>query len=213
MRACIRSVSHGVLHLDFVCFGSCSHRCLFFPSNIHVGLEPDRPPTYSTSSSSQRLSHFNHLPSNRIERLENNRTVIHVGEPIVSPQPSADARSVTDIINRFNTLHVAPSPTLWDGQYSFTNDTPALLVYHVRLPTEFTMDSIRIQSDPQMNLLKVSVEQPERGTSVLQPTTRTPVRSPPRIYRLPRDFIYDFAHLRVIFLRDNFIRIELPTLN
>ena len=183
------------------------------PSKTHVGLEPDRTPT--TSSSSQRLSHFNHLPSNRIERLENNRTVIHVGEPVVvSPQPSADARSVTDIINRFNTLHVAPSPTLWDGQYSFTNDTPALLVYHVRLPTEFTMDSIRIQSDPQMNLLKVSVEQPERGASVLlQSTTKPPVRSPPRIYRLPRDFIYDFAHLRVIFLKDNFIRIELPTLN
>jgi len=116
---------------------------------------------------------------------------------------------VSDIINQFNRkFH---SPTIFDGQYYFTSDRPPLLVYHLRLPFETFIDDIRIQSDVQLNLLKIFIEQQEKNNC--EQTNKIIRRTTTRLCRLPRDHTYDFAHLRVIFLKDNFIRIELPTMN
>ncbi len=141
--------------------------------------------------------------------------MIHVGEPTISSRPSADTKSVSDIINRFNSFTTTSTPTIWDGQYKFTNDTPPLLIYHLRLSFEPLTDAIRIQSDPQLNLLKIFIEQQEKN---LLPSTqqiqqnKVVIHSTSRICRLPKDHTYDYTHLRVIFLKDNFLRIELPTL-
>ncbi len=151
----------------------------------------------------------NNTPMNIIEKLDNNRTVIHVGES----QQYTDTKSVSDIINRFNTLNTTSTSTLWDGEYKFTNDNPSLLIYHLRLPFETLMDSVRIQTDPQLNILKIFIEQQERSLLPQQQQNKVIIRSTSRICRLPRDHSYDFTHLRVIFLKDNFIRIELPTLH
>jgi hypothetical protein len=192
---------------------------------LMLGQEKDKAPRPPPSNQSQRM----HLPAppppppapfsqtsssaNRIEKLDNNRTMIHVGEPAPAPSP-ADNKTVSDIINRFNTLHGTYTPSIWDGQYSFTNDICPILHYHVRLPLEASMDSVRIQPEPQVNVLRVYSEPNERSSSVYeQQSNRLTIRSIPRICRLPRDFTYDYTHLRVIFLRDNFIRIEVPTLN
>ena len=147
---------------------------------------------------------------NLIEKLDNNRTVIHVGETILPTQMYTDTKSVSDIINRFNTLNT--SPIITDGQYKFTNDQPPLLIYYLRLPFETLMDAIRIQSDPELNLLKIFIEQQEKNI-LSDEEKKLIIRSTSRICRLPRDHLYDFTHLRVIFLKDNFIRIELPTLS
>ena len=100
---------------------------------------------------------------------------------------------------------------LFDGQYSFTNDKPSILLYHLRLPFETYMDDIRVQSDPQLDLLRIFIEQQEKSSFADE---RNPmvVRSTSRICRLPRDHLYDYNQLRVVFLKENFIRIELPTL-
>jgi hypothetical protein len=162
----------------------------------------------------------NNATMNRIEILDNNRTVIHVGESSQPPPPPPplqfnDPRSVSDIISRFNTLNTTTS-TLWDGQYSFTTDIPPVLIYHLRLPFETLMDTVRVQSDPQMNSLRIFIEQQERSSSQQQQQqqqqNKVVIRSTSRLCRLPRDRSYDFARLRVTFLKDNFIRIELPTL-
>lgn len=129
--------------------------------------------------------------NNRIEKLDNNRTIIHVGD---------SKSSVNDIVNRFNTLNI------WDGQYRFTNDTPPILVYNLHLPFETLMDAIRVQSDPELNLLKIFIEQQEENDKLI-------VRSTTRICRLPKDYKYDYNNLRVNFFKDNYIRIEIPTLN
>ena len=155
--------------------------------------------------------------TSRIEKLDNNRTMIHVGEPMSTSTAAAaaDSKTVSDMISRFNTLHGTYTPSIGDGQYSFTNDLPPLLHYHVRLPLEASMDSVRIQPDLQTNILKVYTEPQERSSSSVyeQQNNRLTIRSIPRICRLPRDLNYDYTHLRVVFLRDNFIRIEVPTLN
>ena len=103
------------------------------------------------------------------------------------------------------------SSNLFDGQYSFTNDKPSILLYHLRLPFETYMDDIRVQSDPQLDLLRIFIEQQDKSAFVDE---RNPmvVRSTSRICRLPRDHLYDYSQLRVVFLKENFIRIELPTL-
>jgi len=163
------------------------------------------------SNHQQLLS--NHNPLNIIEKLDNNRTVIHVGEPSISSQISTDTKSVSDIINRFNSFNTTSTPTIWDGQYKFTNEIPPLFIYHLRLAYEPLTDSIRIQSDPQLNLLKIFIEQQEKNLlPESQQQNKHLIHSTSRICRLPKDHAYDFAHLRVIFLKDNFIRIELPTL-
>jgi hypothetical protein len=158
------------------------------------------------------ISNNHQNPLNIIEQLDNNRTVIHVGKPTLSSQQYTDTKSVNDIINRFNTFNTTSTSTIWDGQYRFTNDNPPLLLYHLHLPFETLMDSIRIQSDPQLNILKIFIEQQERSLLPDQQQNKVIIRSTSRICRLPRDHRYDFTHLRVIFLKDNFIRIELPTL-
>lgn len=144
---------------------------------------------------------------NFIENLDNNRTLIHVGD-----KSSSDTKTVSDIINQFNRKFHS---TIYDGQYYFTSDQPSLLIYHLRLPFETFIDDIRIQSDTQLNLLKIFIEQQERNSleTNCQQANKVIIRSTSRICRLPRDHTYDFAHLRVIFLKDNFIRIELPTTN
>jgi hypothetical protein len=134
--------------------------------------------------------------TSQIERLDNNRTIIHVGE----------SNNVSDIINRFNTLN----NQIWDGQYSFTNDQPSILIYHLRLPFETLMDSIRIESDVELNLLKIFIEQQERN---FVENEKLIIRSTSRVCRLPKDHQYDYNHLHVQFLKDNFIRIHIPTLN
>jgi len=139
--------------------------------------------------------------------------VIHVGEPTLSSQQYTDTKSVSDIINRFNTLNTTPTSTIWDGQYRFTNDNPPLLIYHLYLPFETLLDAIRIQSDPQLNILKIFIEQQERSSLSPQQQNKVIIRSTSRICRLPRDHTYNYTQLRVIFLKDNFIRIELPTLH
>jgi hypothetical protein len=76
------------------------------------------------------------------------------------------------------------------------------------------MDSIRIQSDPELNLLKIFIEQQERNLiEEEQQNEKLIIRSTSRVCRLPKDYQYDYNHLRVQFLKDNFIRIEIPTLN
>ena len=152
--------------------------------------------------------------TNRIEKLDNNRTVIHVSEPKSTIQQYTDTKSVSDIVNRFNTLNTTSTPVIWDGQYLFTNDIPPLLLYHLQLPFETVTDGIRIQSDSQLSLLKIFIEQQERSLLPQeQSQNKIIIRSTSRLCRLPRDRTYDFTRLRVICLKDNFIRIELPTLN
>jgi hypothetical protein len=150
--------------------------------------------------------------NSQIEKLDNNRTVIHVGQPSSSGQNS-NVKSVSDIINRFNTLNTNSTSNIWDGQYLFTNDTPSMLIYYLRLPFETLMDAIRVQSDPQLNILKIFIEQQEKNSFEEQQQTKIVIRSTARICRLPRDHLYDYTRLRVIFLKDNYIRIELPTIN
>ncbi|CAF1158425.1 unnamed protein product [Rotaria sordida] len=172
----------------------------------------------SLISNNQRIMYNNNnnniTPLNTIETLNNNRTLIHIGESTISSQQNTDTKSVSDIINRFNTIS---TPTIWDGQYTFTNDIPPLLIYHIRLPFETLMDSIRIQADSELNLLKLFIEQQERNLlsqyEQQQQQNKIIIRSTSRYCRLPKDHRYDYTHLRVIFLKDNFIRIELPTLN
>ena len=94
----------------------------------------------------------------------------------------------------------------WDGQYLFTNDKPSILIYYLRLPFQTLMDSIRIQSDSELNLLKIFIEQQERSEKLI-------IRSTSRLCRLPKDYQYDYDNVRVKFEKDNFIRIEIPTLN
>ena len=156
---------------------------------------------------------------NIIEQLDNNRTVIHLGDPHPPPLTSSlsssistDTKSVSDIINRFNTLTTNTTSTIWDGQYRFTDDYPPLLIYHLRLPNETLLDAIRIQSEPEMNILKIFIEQQEKNYLPEQQQNKVIIRSTSRICRLPRDHHYDYDHIRVIFLKDNFIRIELPTI-
>lgn len=156
---------------------------------------------------------YSNNPLNLIEKLDNNRTIIHVGESrSSSSEEYTDTKNVNDIINRFNKFNPVSTSTMYDGQYRFTNDNPPILIYHLHLPFETLMDSVRIQSDPQLNLLKIFVEQQERNLLSDQQQNKIIIRSTSRICRLPRDHTYDFVHLRVIFLKDNFIRIELPTL-
>jgi len=167
-------------------------------------LEQERIPSSYTSTNNQ---------INRIEKLDNNRTVIHVGEPITQ---SSEQKSVTDIINRFNILNKTSIKNLSDGQYSFTNDNPPILLYHLRLPFETLMDGIRIQSDPELNLLKIFIEQQETNLvedEEQQQNEKLTIRSTSRLCRLPKDHIYNYTNLRVNFLKDNYIRIEIPTLN
>lgn len=146
-------------------------------------------------------------PSSRIEKLENNRTVIHVGDS--AAKRNEPNNNVSNMIQRFNTYNSNPS-SIWDGQYSFTNDNPPVLLYHVRLPAEASMDTVRIQPLPESNTLKLMSEEKDKSSNQAD---RFTMRSIPRYCRLPRDYNYDYSHLRVIFLRDNFIRIEVPVLN
>lgn len=162
-------------------------------------------------SNNHRHISSNNTPLNTIEKLDNNRTIIHVNEPSSSSEYT-DTNNINDIINRFNILNPSSTSTIYDGQYRFTNNYPPLLIYHLHLPFETLMDSIRIQSDSQLNLLKIFIEQQERNLLPDQQQNKIIIRSTSRICRLPKDHTYDFSHLRVIFLKDNFIRIELPTL-
>jgi len=157
----------------------------------------------------------NNNPKNRIENLDNNRTVMQFNEPksSSSSQQYTDTRSVNDIINRFNTLNTTSTPNIWDGQYRFTDDMPPILVYHVCLPYDTLSNTMRIQSDPQLNILKILVEQQEKSLLPQQQQSKVIIRSTSRICRLPRDHIYDYTRLHVVFLKDNYIRIELPTLS
>jgi hypothetical protein len=191
------------------CFFPAWYKLFFFFFLYHlnnsiakIGLEQEGTLSSYTSTNNQ---------INRIEKLDNNRTIIHVGEPS-SLQQCTDTKSVSDIINRFNTLNI----NIWDGQYSFTNDIPPKLMYHLRLPLETLMDTIRIQSDPELNLLKIFMDQQERSLLVeeeKQQNDKFIIRATSRLCRLPRDYRYDYNHLHVHFLKDNFIRIEIPTLN
>lgn len=153
-----------------------------------------------------------HYKKHKIEKLDDNRTVIHVGESVPSLQHNTP-KHVSDIINQFNTLNKLDSPNIWDGQYTFTSDFPPVLIYHLRLPFQTLMDEIRIQSDTQLNILKIFIEQQEKNSSDEQLSSKVIVRSTSRLCRLPRDRTYDYTRLRVTFLKDNFIRIEIPTLN
>jgi hypothetical protein len=121
--------------------------------------------------------------NNRIEKLDNNRTIIRVGES-------------------------EKTNNIYDGQYLFTHDKPPILIYYLYLPFETLMDAIRIQSDPKLNLLKIFVEQKEN-----EQQNKLIIRSTSRVCRLPKDHLYDYTRLRVNFLKDNFLRIEMPTLN
>ncbi|CAM4778672.1 unnamed protein product [Rotaria magnacalcarata] len=183
------------------------------------GLDQEKMSPSLISNSHRTVYNNNQTnPMNIIETLNNNRTVIHIGEPTLSSQQYTDTKSVSDIINRLNTFNTSSTPTVWDGQYTFTNETPPILIYHLRLPFETLMDSIRIQADSELDILKIFIEQQERNLlpqyeQQKQQQNKIIVRSTSRFCRLPRDHTYDYTHLRAIFLKDNFIRIEVPTLN
>ena len=149
---------------------------------------------------------------NRIEKLDNNRTIIHVGEPLQSQQNN-NVRNVSDTINLFNVSNKRYPSNIGDGQYSFTNDFPPILIYHLRLPFETLKDKILIQSDPRWNLLQIFMKHKENCLLQEQTQNKMSVRSMPRVCQLPLDRTYDYSRLRVVFLEDNFIRIEIPTLN
>jgi hypothetical protein len=162
---------------------------ILFEFYFSIDLEQEKMSPLLISNNHQIM--YNN-PINRIEKLDNNRTVIHVSEPILSSQQYTDTKSVSDIINRFNTLNTTSTPAIWDGHYTFTNDIPSILIYHLRLPFETLMDAVRIQSDPQLNILKIFIEQQEK--SLLpehQQQNKVIVRSTSRICRLPRDHTYD----------------------
>ena len=61
--------------------------------------------------------------------------------------------------------------------------------------------------------MKIFIEQQEKSVSEEQQQNKVIIRSTSRICRLPRDHTYDYTRLRVNFLKDNFIRIEIPTLS
>ncbi|CAF1317349.1 unnamed protein product [Rotaria sordida] len=170
------------------------------------GLEQDNISSYTLNN--------NRIINNKIAKLDNNRTVIHVGESL-SSEKTNHTKNVSDIINRFNALNKNDSTNIWDGQYSFSNDCPSILIYHLRLPFETIKDAIRIQSDSQLNILKIFIEQQEKNSleEEEEQQNKIIVRSTSRLCHLPRDYTYDYNHLRVNFLNDNFIRIEIPTLN
>ncbi|CAF1273249.1 unnamed protein product [Rotaria sp. Silwood1] len=168
------------------------------------GLEQD------ITSSKSYTSNNNSIINNKIEKLDNNRTVIHVGEPLSSEKYN----HTKNIINRFNSLNKNDSLNISDGQYSFSNDIPPILIYYFRLPFETLTDAIRIQSDPQLNILKIFIEQKEKNVlEEQQQQNKIIVHSTSRLCRLPRDYTYDYNRLRVNFVNNNFIRIEIPTLN
>ncbi|CAM4989615.1 unnamed protein product [Rotaria socialis] len=75
------------------------------------------------------------------------------------------------------------------------------------------MDEVRVQSDQKLNILKIFIEQQEKNLYEEQSENKIIIRSTSRICRLPRDHTYDYTRLRVNFLKDNFIRIEIPTIN
>lgn len=176
---------------------------------------PPLPPTHNVNPTMYNNNNNNNNSMKRIETSNDNRTVIHIGEPTLSSQQYADTKSVNDMINRFNTFNTSSTPVMQDGYYTFTNDIPPVLVYFLRLPFETLMDSVRIQSEPEMNLLKIFIEQQERSLLPQHEHQQNKiiVRSTSRICRLPNDYRYDFNHLHVVFLNDNFIRIEIPTFN
>ncbi|CAF5027338.1 unnamed protein product, partial [Rotaria sp. Silwood1] len=162
------------------------------------------------TSSKSYTSNNNSIINNKIEKLDNNRTVIHVGEPLSSEKYN----HTKNIINRFNSLNKNDSLNISDGQYSFSNDIPPILIYYFRLPFETLTDAIRIQSDPQLNILKIFIEQKEKNVlEEQQQQNKIIVHSTSRLCRLPRDYTYDYNRLRVNFVNNNFIRIEIPTLN
>ncbi|CAF1299968.1 unnamed protein product [Rotaria sp. Silwood1] len=169
------------------------------------GLEQDTTSSKSYTSNNNNNSIIN----NKIEKLDNNRTVIHVGEPLSSEKYN----HTKNIINRFNSLNKNDSLNISDGQYSFSNDIPPILIYYFRLPFETLTDAIRIQSDPQLNILKIFIEQKEKNVLEEQQQNKIIVHSTSRLCRLPRDYTYDYNRLRVNFVNNNFIRIEIPTLN
>lgn len=131
------------------------------------------------------------IANNRIETLDNHQS-------ISSSNPNS--------IDQLNTLS---TNKITDGQYTFTRDSPPILIYYLRLPFETLLDAVRIQSEPELNLLKIFIEQQERNSLVDE---RLIVRSTSRLCRLPKDHQYDYTCLRVQFLKENFIRIEIPTL-
>lgn len=113
-------------------------------------------------------------------------------------------------------LNIEPSSsfsTINDGEYIFTNDRPPILHYYLRLPFETLMDAVRIYSDAQLRLLKVFVEQPAPAEKDNEERHTMTSRSPSRICCLPPGHVYDYNCLRVIFLKEQFIRIELPTID
>lgn len=89
----------------------------------------------------------------------------------------------------------------------WSNDYPPLLFYYLRLPFQTDLDAIRIQSDPQLHLLKVFIDQ--QGDDIHSKKNR----STSRLCHLPCGYHYDYRHVRVKFLKENFIRIELPTVH
>lgn len=87
----------------------------------------------------------------------------------------------------------------------WTDDHPPVLFYYFRLPFQTDMDAIRIHSNPSSRLLKVWIEQEDNDLDVRS------TRSTLRLCHLPSSYHYDYQQLRVRFLKENFIRIELPT--
>ena len=142
--------------------------------------------------------------------MEPKRVTASVSLPNDPPPPSTAKLKASEPPRTAAYQILEPIPSsLFDGQYSFTNDKPSILMYHLRLPFETYMDAIRVQSDPQLDLLRIFIEQQENSPFEHHPNI---VRSTSRICRLPRDHLYDYNQLRVVFLKENFIRIELPTL-
>ncbi|CAF1058129.1 unnamed protein product, partial [Didymodactylos carnosus] len=94
--------------------------------------------------------------------------------------------------------------TLTDGYHCFTSDKNGRrqLIYYFKLPFQTPLDHIRVQSE--YNSLKILIEQQERDDGKII------VRSTSRLCRLPKGYMYDYDQLRVQFLRENFIKIELP---
>ena len=138
------------------------------------------------------------IPNNRIETLDDHRTVIRLDQSTFSSNRKSDRWT-----NKIN-----------DGHYLLTTDSPPILIYYLRLPFQTLIDAIRIQSDPDVNLLTIFIEQQERNAFVdEEQNERLIVRSTSRLCRLPKDYHYDYTRLRVQFLKENFIRIEIPTLN
>ncbi|CAF1040705.1 unnamed protein product, partial [Didymodactylos carnosus] len=182
---------------------------------IHVGLPAlNTPLTTNTSTSTDDNDHTQSVKrvSDIINRFNNIATQSSSQQSSTLQQQytnrninnNNNQHEINDQDNFNNGEHQQQDETLTDGYHCFTydKDRTLQLIYYFKLPFETPLDHIRVQTEH--NSLKILIEQQERDDGKII------VRSTSRLCRLPKGYLYDYEQLRVLFLQENFIKIELP---